>query len=433
MDQPPDRAPGSLPPSSPTPVSIPASGASGTPGTPGTGGRDGDRGTLEAQLADRRPPEIPRAIQILRAIASALDADHRNGIVHGDVAPARIRVDPAGGVTISDLGLPASVVYRAPEQWRGEAIGARTDQYALGVVAFQMLTGQPPFEGAEPQDLMRLHLSEQVPRAAALRKEISPAMDAALRRAMAKTPELRFPTASAFVEALSGDHPISISLDSIAAIQPLEVARGGGLAMGIGAAVVAVLGLMIVTRSHRAREPRLPQASIAAPERAIPDSARAAPKGVETAAPVTDSAVPAPAPVANGPPPDAETRVLAPEIGPAPNGAPPEAVAPDVPIAGATRSRPSAGAGAFIRVVVRGGIAAVRIDGRTYGYSPAVVSVDPGTHVVTVDGAGDAFLPSQRVVEATARDTTAAVFTPRIQHDANVPDSNAAPLIAPHQ
>jgi hypothetical protein len=73
-------------------------------------------------------------------------------------------------------------------------------------------------------------------------------------------------------------------------------------------------------------------------------------------------------------------------------------------------------------------VAAVRIDGRTYGFSPAIVSVEPGTHLVTVDGAGDAFLPSQRIVDAIAKDTTAAVFTPRIQHDAGVPDSNAAPL-----
>ena len=446
MDQPPDRAPGSAPPAPPAPTANPVSGA------PVTGSRDerGERGTLEMQLADRRPPEIPRAIQILRDIASALDTDHRDGIVHGDLAPARVRIGPAGSVTISDLGLPASVIYRAPEQWRSEAIGPRTDQYALGVVAFQMLTGQPPFEGSEPQDLMRLHLSAPVPRAAALRKGITPAMDAALRRAMAKTPELRFPTTSAFIDALSGDHPIRISLESIAAIQPAEIARGGGLPLAVGAALVAVLGLAVtVAKSHRTPESRLPHPSAAAPERAIPDTARAAPAAEETVArtPVAppDSGVPAPAPdaapVANGAPPDAETRALAPEMAPVemapvemapvPNGAPPEAAAADVPVPAAPRPRPSAGTGAFIRVTVRGGVAAVRIDGRTYGYSPAVVSIDPGTHVVTVDGAGDALLPSQRVVEAIERDTTSVVFTPRIQHDASVPDSNAAPLNPP--
>ncbi len=410
MDRPSDRAPGAVPPSSPTPVSVSAAGtpAAGTPA---------EFDTLEARLADQRPPDIARAVEILRDVAAALDEGHRHGIVHGNIAPARVLIGERGHVTISDTGLSPAPEYKAPEQWRGEASGPRTDQYALGVMAFQMLTGQLPFEGTDTQDLMRLHSSATVPRAAALRKGVSPAMDAALRRAMAKVPELRFPTAGAFVDALSGDHPISISLDSIEAIRTAEDPGAGRSALAVGAAAAVVIGVAVIAFGvHRGPGPRLPPRAIQPPQPTSRGSAPTLPAtpAMTTAQPVpaADSAAPAPAPE-----------------GPAvPNGPPLDAAAPDIAAAAPPRAQPPGGSGAFIRVIVRGGVAAVRVDGRTYGLSPAVVNVDPGTHVVTVDGAGDAFLPSQHVVAAIARDTTQAVFVPRIHHaDAGAPDSLAAP------
>jgi hypothetical protein len=86
----------------------------------------------------------------------------------------------------------------------------------------------------------------------------------------------------------------------------------------------------------------------------------------------------------------------------------------------------------FVRVLARGGTARVRVDGRTYGFSPLIVRVGPGAHVVSLESSGDAFLPAQITISATSNDTVSAIFSARVSPaDQPSRDADHQPLAAP--
>ncbi len=167
---------------------------------------------------------IEETVALLRPVAGALDFAHGNGVVHRDVKPANILLDPSpdGGVrpVLTDFGLVkalsqsteltqsgailGTVEYMAPEQAdsnRRSEISAATDTYSLGVVAYHMLTGQVPFTGSTIEVLMA-HANKQPPSPLKLRADLSPAISDAILKALAKQPEDRFSTATGFVQAL---------------------------------------------------------------------------------------------------------------------------------------------------------------------------------------------------------------------------------------
>ena len=179
-----------------------------------------------SQVLRRRhgaPMPLAEALAILRPLAAALDYAHAEKVLHRDVKPGNVKVLPAiepGGaprVQLLDFGLAAEVrsslsrvsrkghlgssgtpAYMAPEQWEARPQGPATDQYALAVVAYEMLAGVRPFDTDDPDILRRAVLSrdpDPVPR-------LSRGANAALLRALAKDPAARFPSCTAFVEAL---------------------------------------------------------------------------------------------------------------------------------------------------------------------------------------------------------------------------------------
>ena len=380
-------------------------------------------GTVEDVLAGHRALEFQHALDILRDVASALDYAHGQGVVHRDIKPANVLIGEGGHIMVSDFGIARGIDvgdaplgagavigspgYMAPEQWRGEEIDARADQYALGVVAFEMLTGHRPFETVRVQDLMKLHLSAEVPNASSIKSALPPFVDLAIRRAMSKVRADRFPSASAFVESLAGTRPISgHTRTSMQFPRPQEAQPEGG----IGAVINSVLALVIVAGVVAAGTiaverhvgvgtpallpPRTPAAMVTT-------GANDSTLTIDTTFDV--NAVPAP--------------TAAPASASAPASAPtgdrrPVSVDPTlVP----TRNRVvAADAPGYIRVVARGGTARVRVDGRTYGFSPLFVRVAPGTHVVSLESSGDAFLPAQITIDAISDDTLAAVFSARV-------------------
>ena len=182
---------------------------------------------LSAILRRRRgaPMPLEEALEILRPLAAALDYAHGERVLHRDVKPANVKVRPAaepGGaprVQLLDFGLAAEVrssmsrvsvrghggtsgtpAYMAPEQWEARRPDFRTDQYALAVVAYQMLAGFLPFD-SEDTDLLRRAVFSRAPDPV---EGLSPAANAALLRALSKDPKERFPTCAAFVSALEG-------------------------------------------------------------------------------------------------------------------------------------------------------------------------------------------------------------------------------------
>ncbi|HZZ53739.1 MAG TPA: serine/threonine-protein kinase, partial [Trebonia sp.] len=183
--------------------------------------RGGDlRTVLERQGA--LPPE--RAVEVVAAVASALDAAHEAGLVHRDIKPANILVDTRPGrpdqVYLSDFGIAkgaaaaapltqtgfvvGTVDYLAPENISGQHADGRADQYALGCVAYQLLTGEPPFHRDDPMAVMAAHLHAPPPSVTARRPDLPGAADTVMATVMAKAPDQRYGSCSDFAEALRG-------------------------------------------------------------------------------------------------------------------------------------------------------------------------------------------------------------------------------------
>jgi serine/threonine protein kinase len=163
-----------------------------------------------------------RAAAVISPVASALDAAHGAGLVHRDVKPANILVDAAPGrpphVYLSDFGLARGVMsasdltkagqflgtpdYSAPEQISGRVVDGRADQYALGCVAYALLTGSVPFKREVPMAVLYAHLSTPPPRVTPVRPDLTEAVDQVIARAMAKEPDDRYGSCGDFADAL---------------------------------------------------------------------------------------------------------------------------------------------------------------------------------------------------------------------------------------
>ncbi len=168
-------------------------------------------GSLEDRLDGRNPGTPAQVLDWLGEAASALDAAHAAGIVHRDVKPGNLLLDRAGHLHVADFGVASAAGlesftqtgtilgtagYLSPEQARGERATAASDRYALAVVAWELLNGTRPFESESPTAEAAAHVHAHVPAAG------SPAVDHVFRRALAKDPSARHPSATAFVDDL---------------------------------------------------------------------------------------------------------------------------------------------------------------------------------------------------------------------------------------
>ena len=164
-------------------------------------------------LLRRQGPLAPaRVAAIISPVASALDAAHGVGLVHRDVKPGNMLIDARPGrpdhVYLSDFGLAKSgsasaltgtglylgtAAYMAPEQIQGRGVDGRTDQYALGCAAFELLCGKVPFERDQDMAVIWAHLSAPPPPVASRRAGLPARVDGVLARALAKAPDDRYP------------------------------------------------------------------------------------------------------------------------------------------------------------------------------------------------------------------------------------------------
>ena len=162
-----------------------------------------------------------QALPIIRQIAEALDYAHAAKVMHRDIKPSNIKVLPGDKVKILDFGLAAQIhsslsrmsreyhgtsgtaPYMAPEQWRGKPQDARTDQYALAVLFYELLTGHPPFDNPDPSILRSAVLEEAPDRPDGIDNPVWKA----LVRALHKDRDKRFPSCVSFVESLAAPEP----------------------------------------------------------------------------------------------------------------------------------------------------------------------------------------------------------------------------------
>jgi serine/threonine protein kinase len=174
---------------------------------------------LAAILRERGRISTEDAVQVAIAVASALEAAHRRGIVHRDVKPGNILITGDGDVKVTDFGIAravseasmtvtgttlGSVHYFSPEQARGDEVTGRSDVYALGIVLYEMLTGRRPFEGDSAAGVALKRLTDDPPRPLVAGAPLPPGLEAILRRALEREPAQRFPDAGSFAEALRG-------------------------------------------------------------------------------------------------------------------------------------------------------------------------------------------------------------------------------------
>lgn len=191
---------------------------------------------LDGVLKDMGPLPIRMAQAILTQVASALHTAHRRHVIHRDIKSANIMLDEEGYAVVTDFGIAkvnteanltqtgaavGTPYYMSPEQFVGQSVGPASDQYALGVVGYEMLTGRVPFLARNLQEVMRAHLVDPPPPVHSLRADCPPALERAILRMLAKDPEERFPGMEEVIQAigaapLTKDDPIKTQITELA-------------------------------------------------------------------------------------------------------------------------------------------------------------------------------------------------------------------------
>ncbi len=206
----------------------------------------------------------------LEQVASALDYAHERGVIHRDVKPSNVLIDQQGNAFLADFGIAkwmegsigltgSSVIgtpqYMSPEQGQGIKVDGRSDEYSLGVMAFEMIVGRPPFEAETPLAIVLKHVAEPLTPPKMINPRIAESISDVVAQSLSKSPDNRYPTCGAFAEALadairSAPMPSTEPLQSTAA--PTEQVhltqthpRSIGLSRPIVIALI-MLGLIVV-------------------------------------------------------------------------------------------------------------------------------------------------------------------------------------------
>ncbi|HMM35728.1 MAG TPA: protein kinase, partial [Thermoanaerobaculia bacterium] len=176
-------------------------------------------GTTLREVLDRRGAvALAPGLQIAKQLCRGLSAVHEAGIIHRDVKPENILVLPNGVVKLMDFGIAradeggdaaleghtvGTPYYMSPEQALGQRLDARSDLYAIGVVLFEIFTGQRPFPGSDAATVMQRHVSAQPPRPSSLRPDLPEYLDRIVLACLAKRPERRPASAADLYAALT--------------------------------------------------------------------------------------------------------------------------------------------------------------------------------------------------------------------------------------
>src|SRR5689334_15405308 len=173
---------------------------------------------LKRLIERRGPAPVATALELAMQIARGLSFAHQQGLIHRDVKPQNVLLNGDGRAKVTDFGIARSLDvqhgmtqtgtvlgtsdYIAPEQAQGQRVDEHTDVYSLGVVLYELLTSEVPFPGENFVAVAMRHINEQPPSVRDKRPDVSPRLDDAVRRAMAKRPQDRFPTMDAFCAEL---------------------------------------------------------------------------------------------------------------------------------------------------------------------------------------------------------------------------------------
>ncbi|MEY8295871.1 Stk1 family PASTA domain-containing Ser/Thr kinase [Emergencia timonensis] len=169
-------------------------------------------------IQERAPMDYKTSIELIKQVASALSVAHRNHIIHRDVKPHNIMITKDGMAKLADFGIAkavsdstlvtetskviGSVHYFSPEQARGAYVDERSDIYSLGIVLYEMLTGQVPFDGDNPVQVALMHINDEITPPSELVPGIPPALEKLVMKATDKYQSNRYKSADEFLEDL---------------------------------------------------------------------------------------------------------------------------------------------------------------------------------------------------------------------------------------
>jgi eukaryotic-like serine/threonine-protein kinase len=208
--------------------------------------------TLKEVLAVEGRLMPRRALEITAEICAALEFSHRHGIIHRDIKPGNVMLTQTGQVKVMDFGIARALAsgastmtqtsavigtaqYLSPEQARGESVDARSDVYATGCVLFELLCGQPPFVGDSPVSVAYQHVREEARAPSLINRDVPPAIDAVVLKALAKNPVNRYQSAAEMradvLRAAAGRpvyaEPVQPPIDPNAATRITRATTGG--------------------------------------------------------------------------------------------------------------------------------------------------------------------------------------------------------------
>jgi serine/threonine-protein kinase len=289
---------------------------------------------------------IPDVVRIMSQILGALDYSHRQGVVHRDVKPANIFLLDDGTVKVADFGIAhiesssltqvgtvlGTPSYMSPEQIQGLPVDGRSDLFSAGVILYQFLTGERPFAGSASTTMQKVLKEEPLP-PSTLNVQLPPALDAVVRKALAKRADERFQTGREFAEAIAaaagaaaapggsaeatiiaapdGTTPRAAPPDAPPAVPPgatadaaAKTSRTSSIAVVVAAAVVAAGALAWLVLPRSATEGTKP-APVAVPATSTTPAAGSAAPGAAPAA------ADGPASASTAPPPAAGTLMIA--------------------------------------------------------------------------------------------------------------------------
>jgi beta-lactam-binding protein with PASTA domain/predicted Ser/Thr protein kinase len=215
-----------------------------------------DGRSLKELIVSRGPAPIKTAVEYARQILAAIGSAHRHGIIHRDIKPHNVLVGPEGRLKVTDFGIARSgasqmtevgsiigtAQYLSPEQARGAPVDQTSDLYSVGVVLYELLTGQVPFTGDTPLEIAMKHLSEPPRPPSELRPEVPHDLDLVVLRALAKDPSDRYGSA----EEMDAD------LDRVLQGLPVgDETATAATAVLAGAGAIAAAPTSVISRPQR--------------------------------------------------------------------------------------------------------------------------------------------------------------------------------------
>jgi serine/threonine-protein kinase len=217
-------------------------------------------GELLRSILNKEPKlPIDRATNFALQICDALDTMHKHGVVHRDLKPENIMVDGHDRIKLIDFGIAmkedarritfvemsptlGTPDYISPEQVKGQRGDQRSDIYSLGVMLYEMLTGQPPYTGPNPLAVMNARVLQDPEPARKLRPEITPELDEILQRALAREPRNRYQTASEMAWELEHQDQVGVeNTERRPALRSMKLPNARRMMLYAGLALVPVV------------------------------------------------------------------------------------------------------------------------------------------------------------------------------------------------